>query len=103
VQKIGVILGGRCPLATYAASYRRGHVSIFPFPVAEMLQISSRGQQPQLDINCAEAALTPPLERHSRHRMAWRQPTGEGQAYSFEARLGDLRVHHLVRVVTCDE
>jgi hypothetical protein len=27
--------------------------------------------------------MMPPLERHFRHRMAWPQPTGEGQAYSF--------------------
>jgi hypothetical protein len=43
VKKIGVILGGCWPLATYAVRYRRGHVSILPFAVAQMFHISSHG------------------------------------------------------------
>jgi len=33
VKKVGVILGGRGLLTMYAVSYRRGHMSIFPFPL----------------------------------------------------------------------
>jgi hypothetical protein len=69
VKKIGVILGGRWPLATCAVSYRRGHASIFPFPVAEMFHISSRGQQPQLGIE---------RPRPTHDLGAWRSVPGGG-------------------------
>ena len=44
MKKIGVILGGRWPLAMCAVSYRRGHVSIIPLPVAEMLHFTRRAE-----------------------------------------------------------